>query len=493
MALKPNKIEYSGRTLIDLSGDSITPDSLVEGYTAHDKSGEPIKGTNPYEKTATDTEVNVQAEQIAELREILANKAAASPVVEELTVTENGTYNPPSGADGYAPVNVKVPTPEPVVVPLNVTENGTYEVPDGTDGYSPVNVNVPSAAPAISPLNVTENGTYTASDDTDGYSPVTVNVQPKLQEKSVAPSTQTQEVTPDSGYDGMSKVNVGAVKTAEQAEPTITFDDATGLITAKTEQAEGYVNEGTKQATKQLDVCTVDNMVVSGATVTAPAGYYPNDVSKSVKTAERNAPTIEVDANGLITAEVSQDEGYTVGGEKSATKQLSTVAGKTITPTTSEQTIAEAGVYTTGALKVAKIPDSYVQPSGTKSITKNGTHDVKAYESVDVNVASSGGYPTCTINVELEIMRNCHISFYRVVSNSVVCEKSVELQSSSNTTTTITVTSVLCASMIIISGVDAMEYEFSENIIEEYFEGYYGYLVAPTTPGDVGRMYFLRD
>jgi hypothetical protein len=82
MALKPNKIEYGGRTLIDLTGDSVIADALVEGYSAHDKSGELINGANPYEKNATDTEVNTQAEQIEQLREILSNKAAGT---EDLT------------------------------------------------------------------------------------------------------------------------------------------------------------------------------------------------------------------------------------------------------------------------------------------------------------------------------------------------------------------------------------------------------------------------
>lgn len=32
---------------------------------------------------------------------------------------------------------------EPVIQPLSVTENGTYTVPEGVDGYGPVNVSVP--------------------------------------------------------------------------------------------------------------------------------------------------------------------------------------------------------------------------------------------------------------------------------------------------------------------------------------------------------------
>jgi hypothetical protein len=38
------------------------------------------------------------------------------------------------------------------------------------------------------------------------------------------------------------------------------------------------------------------------------------------------------------------------------------------------------------------IPDGYIVPSGTKSITENGTHDAKAYESVSVNVPVPDGY-----------------------------------------------------------------------------------------------------
>ena len=53
---------------------------------------------------------------------------------------------------------------------------------------------------------------------------------------------------------------------------------------------------------------------------------------------------ITVDATGLITA---------TAGEKSATKQLPTYDATTVTPSTVEQTVIEADVYTTGAIKVA--------------------------------------------------------------------------------------------------------------------------------------------
>lgn len=40
-----NKVTYGGETLIDLTGDSVTPATLAEGVTAHDASGNVIVGT----------------------------------------------------------------------------------------------------------------------------------------------------------------------------------------------------------------------------------------------------------------------------------------------------------------------------------------------------------------------------------------------------------------------------------------------------------------
>lgn len=43
-----NKVVYGGRTLIDLTGDSVTPKTLLEGNTAHDKARQPIAGAVPH-------------------------------------------------------------------------------------------------------------------------------------------------------------------------------------------------------------------------------------------------------------------------------------------------------------------------------------------------------------------------------------------------------------------------------------------------------------
>lgn len=40
-----NKVEFGGRTLIDLTNDTVSPQNLMSGETAHDRSGAPIVGT----------------------------------------------------------------------------------------------------------------------------------------------------------------------------------------------------------------------------------------------------------------------------------------------------------------------------------------------------------------------------------------------------------------------------------------------------------------
>lgn len=40
-----NKVIYAGETLIDLTSDTVTPETLAEGVTAHDSSGNLIIGT----------------------------------------------------------------------------------------------------------------------------------------------------------------------------------------------------------------------------------------------------------------------------------------------------------------------------------------------------------------------------------------------------------------------------------------------------------------
>lgn len=149
-----------------------------------------------------------------------------------------------------------------------------------------------------------------------------------------------------------------------------TLDSGDKMLSGNTAYADGVKYTGTI-ATK-----TSSDMTASGATVTAPAGYYASSSSKSVASGSATTPatsisvtpTISVNSStGLITATVSGSQsvtptvsaGYvssgtagTVSVSGSDTEQLTVKAAATITPTTSNQTIA-AGTYLTGAQTIS--------------------------------------------------------------------------------------------------------------------------------------------
>ena len=39
-----SKVDFAGNTLVDLTGDSVTPETLLEGATAHNAAGDQIAG-----------------------------------------------------------------------------------------------------------------------------------------------------------------------------------------------------------------------------------------------------------------------------------------------------------------------------------------------------------------------------------------------------------------------------------------------------------------
>ena len=149
----------------------------------------------------------------------------------------------------------------------------------------------------------------------------TVRLPGRMQEKTAEPSETQQSVLPDTGYDALSKVSVGAIP-SDYVGSAVTRDPT---------------------------------MTASGKTVTAPAGYYTEPQTKNVADGALADPAISVSAGGLITAQASVGTaGYLAAGStKSKTQQLSTQAGKTVTPTNVEQIAVAAGKYTTGDVKVA--------------------------------------------------------------------------------------------------------------------------------------------
>ena len=109
---------------------------------------------------------------------------------------------------------------------------------------------------------------------------------------------------------------------------------ASSLLSGKT----ATKNDGTK-ITGNIASKSSDDLTVSGATVTAPAGYYANAASKAVATTTHPNPTASITSStGVVTASHTQGTGYVTSGTTTGTLNLTTQAGKTVTPTESAQT-----------------------------------------------------------------------------------------------------------------------------------------------------------
>lgn len=125
-----------------------------------------------------------------------------------------------------------------------------------------------------------------------------------------------------------------------------------------------FIGSNGIEETGTIATKTTNDLTVSGATVTIPAGYYASDTSKSVATATQATPSIDVSPTGLITANATQSAGYVSSGTKEATKQLSTKSATTYTPSTRNQTIS-SGYYLTGTQTIKG--DSNLVASNIKS------------------------------------------------------------------------------------------------------------------------------
>ena len=179
-------------------------------------------------------------------------------------------------------------------------------------------------------------------------------------------------------------------------------------------------NDGT-DITGNIASKTSSDLTASGATVTAPAGYYASAASKSVASGSARTPnttitanpTVSVSSSGLITATVSKTQnvaptvsaGYVASGTAgtitvsgSGTNQLTTQAAQTIHPSTTDQTIA-SGKYLTGAQTVKAVTTTNLT---AENIVSGVT--VKVGDSTDddcvasVTGTASGGRYVATIS-----------------------------------------------------------------------------------------------
>lgn len=173
----------------------------------------------------------------------------------------------------------------------------------------------------------------------------------------------------DVEYDDVPSVSIPQKNGGGDAVFTDTSDATIDSGNKMLDGVTSYGANGTKY-TGNIPSKTSSDLTASGATVTAPAGYYASNASKSVASGSATAPasisgtsaTVSTGTNTLtlsktvsVTPQVSA--GYVSGGTAgnssvSLTASVTTKAAATITPTTSNQEIA-AGTYLTGKQTIA--------------------------------------------------------------------------------------------------------------------------------------------
>ena len=139
--------------------------------------------------------------------------------------------------------------------------------------------------------------------------------------------------------------------------------------------------------------------ILSGKTAYGAGGKIEGTMAEAVQA----TPSITVSSNGLITASAAQAAGHVAAGTKSATQQLTTQAGTTITPRTYAQTAVASGRYTTGAVTVAgdgNLAASNIK-SGVSIFGVAGTLQANEIKTAQVakSVSVSANSSSITINL----------------------------------------------------------------------------------------------
>ena len=177
-----SKVVYGGKTLIDLTSDTVTADKLLSGVIAHDKSGAAITGVCTYDADTSDA--------TAASAEILSGKTA---YVNKIKVTGEMRNN-------GAVTGVISKKADSYTVPIGYHDGSGKVTISSTEQAKIIATNIRAG---VSILGVT--GTMSG---TEGA---------KAQAKTATPSTSQQTILPDStgGYNYLTQVTIEPIPYTE--------------------------------------------------------------------------------------------------------------------------------------------------------------------------------------------------------------------------------------------------------------------------------------
>lgn len=328
--------DTTGTVWMDVTQKTVTTNNMLSGITSLKNDGTDITG-NIASKTSSN--LSVSGATITAAAGYYASSASAS--------VASGTAGTPTATKGTVSNHQVSITP-------SVT-NTTGYITGSTKTGTAVSV---SASELVSGNKaITANGTDI---DVANYATVSVNVAsdgPTLQAKTgITPTESSQTITYDEGYDGLSSVQINAISST-------------------------YVGSGITSRSSS-------DLTVSGATVTAPAGYYASSASKSVSSMTLPTYSTSNATSGYISkATISRSTndlyiniptGYNSAG---AYYKILAVAN---------------GSATTPATTITANPIISVNSSGLITATVSGSQNITP--TVSAGYVSSGTAGTVTVS-----------------------------------------------------------------------------------------------
>ena len=294
-------------------------------------------------------------------------------------------------------------------------------------------------------LNITTNGTK----DVSAYASVNVNVTGSsisLQTKTATPLESQQVITADQGYDGLSQVTVNAISSTyvgtgitARSSTDLTASGATVTVPA------GYYST---QATKSVSTMTLPTAASSSATsgytskatisrstsdqyINIPEGYNssgayytisatpngtvtaPSSISGTTATVSTGSNTLTLTKTVSVTPNVTT-AGYISSGTSgnssvSLTANVTTKAAATITPGTSDQTIA-SGTYLTGVQTISGDTDLVAAniKKGVEIFNVTGTYTSDATASASDIISGQTAYVDGSLVTGTLAIQHCY-------------------------------------------------------------------------------------
>ena len=175
-----SKVIYGGKTLIDLTADTVTAEHLIAGYTAHGADGELITGTNEWD-------ANTQDATAADTEILLGKTAYVKGAKKTGTMKNNG---------GVA-LNISAKD-QRAVIPAGYHDGSGVAQIDAAEQAKLISDNIREG---VTILGV--EGSMSGMEDA------------KPQAKTVTPAAAAQQVLPDEGYNYLSQVTVEAIPYVE--------------------------------------------------------------------------------------------------------------------------------------------------------------------------------------------------------------------------------------------------------------------------------------